>query len=120
MANKHGGSSHRGVYHLDSMVRPSVIRQFCRRLPSALLGAWILAVWLIGAGSASAATAYTWNVAGGGSWGTSTNWSPNGVLCGGSWRDSLPMARAANTIAIDASTPNAHAGLRLIYTLDGQ
>ena len=55
-----------------------VISHCLHRLPRALLGVLVLVVWLVGAGSASAA-AYTWNVAGGGSWGTSTNWSPSGV-----------------------------------------
>jgi len=45
--------------------------------------------------------------------------SADGSLHGGSWRDSLPMARAANTIAIDRSTPHALAGLRLVYRPDG-
>ena len=43
-----------------------------------------------------------------------------GLLRGGSWRDSLPMARAANHIAIDRTTPYALAGARLVYTLDDQ
>lgn len=37
------------------------------------------------------------------------------VMCGGSWRDSLPMARAANRVAIDSGTPYPLAGARLIY-----
>lgn len=44
----------------------------------------------------------------------------DGALRGGSWRDSLPMARAANRIAIDTTTPHALAGVRLVYIPDGK
>jgi hypothetical protein len=41
-----------------------------------------------------------------------------GHLRGGSWRDSLPMARSANFIAIDRTTPGALVGVRLVYKPD--
>jgi hypothetical protein len=43
----------------------------------------------------------------------------DGAMRGGSWRDSVPMARPANKIAIDQTTPHALAGVRLIYQADG-
>jgi formylglycine-generating enzyme required for sulfatase activity len=43
----------------------------------------------------------------------------DGAMRGGSWRDSVPMARAANKISLDQTTPHALAGLRLIYQADG-
>jgi formylglycine-generating enzyme required for sulfatase activity len=42
-------------------------------------------------------------------------WTSEARLRGGSWNDGLPMARAANQIALDTSTPHALAGVRLVY-----
>lgn len=43
----------------------------------------------------------------------------DGEVRGGSWRDALPMARSANRIVLDATTPHALVGVRLIYQPEG-
>ena len=43
----------------------------------------------------------------------------DGEVRGGSWRDGLPMARSANRIVLDSTTPHALVGVRLIYRPDG-
>jgi hypothetical protein len=42
-------------------------------------------------------------------------WTAGSELRGGSWYDGLPLARAANRVACDRSTPHALAGARLVY-----
>ncbi len=42
-------------------------------------------------------------------------WVADGTVRGGSWHDGLPMARSANRVDLDRSTPYALAGVRLIY-----
>ena len=43
----------------------------------------------------------------------------DGEVRGGSWRDGLPMARSANRIVLDSTTPHALVGVRLVYRPDG-
>lgn len=47
--------------------------------------------------------------------GNAWEWTDGGQLCGGSWNDTLPMARSANRMAMDPNTPYALAGVRLVY-----
>lgn len=47
--------------------------------------------------------------------GNAWEWTDTGQLCGGSWNDTLPMARSANRMAMDPHTPYALAGVRLVY-----
>lgn len=42
-------------------------------------------------------------------------WTINATIHGGSWRDDLPMARAANEIEVDPITAHPLAGIRLVY-----
>ena len=43
----------------------------------------------------------------------------DGEVRGGSWRDGLPMARSANRIVLDPTTPHALVGVRIVYRPDG-
>ena len=78
-----------------------VISHCLHRLPRALLGVLVLVIWMVGAGSASAA-AYTWNVAGGGSWGNSANWAPVGVPGTGD-TVAIGLVTGGSTITLDGN-----------------
>lgn len=41
-------------------------------------------------------------------------WTRDGEIRGGSWRDTLPQSRSGNQVTIDPATPHALVGLRLI------
>ncbi|HUX38768.1 MAG TPA: hypothetical protein VMV44_12780, partial [Rectinemataceae bacterium] len=90
--------------------------------PAAKRIGFILGLMAMAVGAAWGATAYTWNLAGNGSWGTAANWSPNGVpgaVVGDSVIISTPY-----TVTINAAVSNPIVGLSLSSTaqldLNGQ